>query len=658
MPIQFQTVNPEPSSSKSPNQIIQNYFDDPSIDRLKKQAAFSDIKKGAPLSLVEAKIRQIYGDKYNPQEPKLLGRMWDAAKQGWQTAKQNAENIVQEEATGKIGGAEALGRSVLGVANLGLAPAAGAIGEAVSTGVKALGDVTGLSTAPSLNESIDQSLFGQYIAPALRKGIGEKNVQAFQGGVENLFKGSILDSKAREEASKTLMTMWKHLDPVWQHRIQEVTGTAINAATVLPLKDTIFSVLKGGLSLGKEELGAQFKSASETLGNVVEKFRGAPEATPPPPVPPEKPPTFMERGEAMVSKSPEELLKQQGIESTAPYKPLVKKVGTKVKEMYADAKKFYKTASKTFSEANPGVTYDLRSQASGMRNILSGADEAGEGFGLDLKQLTDKEGKLVNKFKVVPKEGVPNRFSGREMSNIQSLFDELTSKEMQKITPEGLQSYGQAIRKYYEALPPGPAGPTPYHALVMKMADEGDNIAQKLMPDSLKLANQKYVDFHKVRKAFGGKVVDAEGNFKTGAEGYFSKLSSGTKGLARENIAEAQKLLGVDVLGESEGISKSLSSAKEQPKIMEDIQKTKGKTRVATEKVQKVAQKEYDGLLKEYEKLSEKYKDDAVKLAAERASWKGRVIKKVGIGAAKMAAVGVGGAVMAKLLHLTSLIPD
>ena len=355
-------------------------------------------------------------------------------------------------------------------------------------------------------------------------------------------------------------------------------------------------------------------------------------------IPPKTPPgSVLERTEPMISKTPEELMAEMKIDPKQPFKKTVEKVGKAYKEIYRDAQKSYTEAAARQAKENPQAKYDLSAKAMEMENVLSGNDSAGNSFGLTLKEkkvppkptgILWPSGEPMMKpqkpeYDVVSKKGVPNRFTAREMGLIQKLMDELTSKKMEAITPEGLITYRQMISKYYDAVPIGPSGPSPYHALIMKMANKGDNIVQNFMSSEMKTANQKYVRFHEVREAFGNKIVDAEGNIKTGAESYFKNLSGELKGETRAKIAKTQETLGIDVLGEVEKVSGVIKTAKGQPKIIEAIEVEKGKTRGGIQKLQNEAQSEYDSLLKRYEK-------DVNKLATEKTKFRKKWARIIG----------------------------
>lgn len=332
---------------------------------------------------------------------------------------------------------------------------------------------------------------------------------------------------------ETLPTPFGEIKPISEMTGGEKAWTAIDVASVIPLGKLFGVATKGVGKVGEGILkyGGEFLTGVENtkLKKWFDLAKNSPEK--------------IKEVKEIVEINPQE-----------PFKGLGQKIVSKFNELKSQAQESWKTATDVFKKQSPDTTFDLSYKVPELKQPL-------EQFGLTLKQLRDKTGKLTRSFNVSPKGNITG-FSDQEVGLIQGIVNDL--KDAKNYSVDDLLALEDKFDSAYNSIKYGvDFKPKKYHALVMELKDEVSKFIDGVLPEELKNARSLYRDYYDAYKKIGNKVMDASGELKPGAETFLSNIMNLNKGVERQKVVEVGSKLGIDILDSADNLktAKELSAS-------------------------------------------------------------------------------------------------
>lgn len=228
-----------------------------------------------------------------------------------------------------------------------------------------------------------------------------------------------------------------------------------------------------------------------------------------------------------------------------PFLGLAQKISSRFNTLKEEAQNTWQIAKQTFIDKYPNTTFDLSYKVPELKDTLGK-------FGLGLKQVRDKSGKLTNNFSLTGK-GRLIPFSNQEAQQIQGVIDLL--RDAKNYTIDDLSAIRSKLDEAYNAVKYTVDGkPKKYHALVMSLKEEAEKFIDGVLPTELKNANKLYRDYYEAFSKIGSKVIDSSGEVKQGAETFLGNIMNMNKGVERNKVIEAGSKLGIDILDEADNL--------------------------------------------------------------------------------------------------------
>lgn len=327
-----------------------------------------------------------------------------------------------------------------------------------------------------------------------------------------------------KEGIESVDTPFGEVKPYSQLSSGEAAMGVVDVASVLPVEKLFTSGLKlaGKLGRGVLEKGGELLTAvpKENLSKWFNLAKTQPKK--------------LEMVNEIIQENPQQ-----------PFLALADRIGSKIKAMKEDAQKAFSSAKETFEQTSPDVRFDVSHKVPELKSPL-------EDFGLTLRQVKDKGGKMTGEFVVEPKGKITD-LNQKELGFVQDLVNNVRSAK--GLTLDDLTALRGKFARAYDAVPLNLDGqPTKYHALVKSLENAGEKIIHDALPDTIKEANKLYQDYWIVQNKIGHNILDASGQTKQGAETFLGNLMNVNKGAQRRAVEEASQKLGIDILDNSQNL--------------------------------------------------------------------------------------------------------
>ena len=241
---------------------------------------------------------------------------------------------------------------------------------------------------------------------------------------------------------------------------------------------------------------------------------------------------------------------------TNPYFSKAEELAGQFTTAETETKNLFKSQIKQFTDKNQRFDVGAR-----VNEIIDSVDDFRTGKDIQFTQLRNKDGSL-GAYKITKGQFSP--YSTEEIVNLNSLVNDIRSAK--NITADQLIALDQKIASYYNRVPLGAnQTPTPYHAAVMQLKEATESRISDLLPDSLKVAYEKYASLNRAKSAFISKIVDEQGNVRTTAESFLSNLLNKNKGQIQKTILDFEKATGINLLDDVQAIRDAIALSQVNP---------------------------------------------------------------------------------------------
>ena len=260
-----------------------------------------------------------------------------------------------------------------------------------------------------------------------------------------------------------------------------------------------------------------------------------------------------------------------------PFLSLAKRLQSSIGTNVQKAKDAFVLAKDKFKAQNPGATFDMRNRTSQFLSPL-------KQFNLEVKMEPKLPSKKVQIVPPKTSEGLPvidfnappkapsakppklnksngvfatpkivkraqSPFSSSDVSHLQTLVNKIQLTENASL--DDLLDLEKSFGAAYQAKPLGPnQSPTQYHAAVMALKENAENMIEEALPAGMRAAYKQYRRVMNLKDTFGSRIVDASGKLKDGAEQYLANLANMNKGNLRSEISEYADDIGFDLADE------------------------------------------------------------------------------------------------------------
>ena len=228
-----------------------------------------------------------------------------------------------------------------------------------------------------------------------------------------------------------------------------------------------------------------------------------------------------------------------------PYYNLAQRISDKTNSIVEEAKVSFREAAK--AEVATGKTFDIGAR---LKEILDKVAEFKIGKDIKFDVIRNKKGQIAG-YKLT--RGQYSPYTADEIGKLNGLINDIMSAR--SINADQLLALDQKFGSYYNAIPEGATGPTPYHAAVMQLKEATEARISNMLSGDMKTAYDNYARMSRMRSDFTNKIVDAKGDLKSGAEQFLANLTNRNKGQIQTSAKEYSDLLGMDVVAESQAIN-------------------------------------------------------------------------------------------------------